>query len=141
VAGRWVPTPVTPRYVAQRPPVLPWLTAVAGLLAVLVLVGASALVIPMVLALAGAGFAAWRWWSAMAVAARRNDEVRSSPGRHARVDGAVDLSALVPGQRSESPVLPPSTMATGAARTAGANAEPISVERSGGEGRHRSPRP
>jgi hypothetical protein len=136
--------------------VLPWLTAVTGLLAVLVLAGASVLVVPMVLALAGAGFAAWRWWSAMAVAARRNDEVRSSPGRHARVDGAVDLSTLVPGQRSESPVLPPSTVSTGAVRAAGSGAEQISAEqvgaeqvsaeqssgeRSSGEGRHRSPRP
>ncbi|HEX4250784.1 MAG TPA: hypothetical protein VH008_23165 [Pseudonocardia sp.] len=96
---------------ARRPPVLPWLMGAALVLAVLVLVGASALVVPMLLAMAGAGYAAWRWWSAMAVAGRMNDEVRTGPGRHARSDESVDLSALVPGQRSESPVLPTSTAA------------------------------
>ena len=101
-------------------------------MAVLVLVGATALVVPMVLAMAGACYAAWRWWSAMAVAARLNDEVRSSPGRHARPDGVVDVAALVPGQRSESPVFPPSTTTTGAATAADA-------ERISGEGRHRFP--
>jgi hypothetical protein len=141
----------------------------AMLLAVFVLVGASALVIPMLLAMVGAGVAAWRWWSAMGVAGRLNDEVRSSPGRHARPDGAVDLSALVPGQRSDSPVLPPSratgvssASAVGAGDRSGADsaadrsgAGPSDADRSdadrsgagrsdaeqpGGEGRHRFPR-
>jgi hypothetical protein len=129
----------------------------AGVLAVLVLVGATVLVVPMLLAMAGACYAAWRWWSAMAVAARMNDEVRSTPGRHARADEGVDVGALVPGQRSESPVLPPTAAGRYSVPAAGSGdrtdagrpdagrpgSEQTGEGQSGagptGEGRHRSP--
>jgi len=101
---RWIPTPVTPRYVAHPPPVLPWLALATGVLAVLALVVASALLVPALLALAGAGFATWRWRAARTLAQRMNDEVHAGPGRHARPDEPSDAPNLVPGQRIVSPV-------------------------------------
>ena len=101
---RWIPTPVTPRYVAHPPPVLPWLALATGVLAVLALVVASALLVPALLTLTGAGFAMWRWRAARTLAQRMNDEVRAGPGRHARSDEPSDAANLVPGQRIVSPV-------------------------------------
>jgi hypothetical protein len=105
--GRWIPAPVIPRYVARRPPALPWLCAGAVVSAVLVAIGATGLVIPAALALIGTGFTTWRWRAARALAARKNEEVRTSPGRHARPDEPIDPSVLVPSQRAGSPTLSP----------------------------------
>jgi hypothetical protein len=107
--GRWIPTPVTPRYMAHRPPALPWLCMGTVVLAVLVSIGATGLLIPAALALIGTGFTAWRWRAARALAARKNDQVHTSPGRHARPDEPIDPSVLVPSQRAGSPTLSPAT--------------------------------
>jgi hypothetical protein len=106
---RWIPRPVTPRYVARRPPALPWLCLGAVVLVVLVAIGATGLFIPAGLALVGTGFTAWRWRAARALAERRNDQVRTSPGRHARPDEPIDLSTVVPSQRGGSPARSPTT--------------------------------
>jgi len=106
---RWIPSPVTPRYVAHRPPALPWLCLAAVVLVVLVAIGATGLLIPAALALVGTGFTAWRWRAARALAARKNDQVRTSPGRHARPDERNDLSAVVPSQRAGPPAWSPAT--------------------------------
>ncbi|HEY0577379.1 MAG TPA: hypothetical protein VGD73_25015 [Pseudonocardia sp.] len=94
---------------ARRPPALPWLCVGTVVLAVLVAIGATGLLIPAALALIGAGFTAWRWRAARALAARKNDQVHTSPGRHARPDEPIDPSVLVPSQRAGSPTLPPAT--------------------------------
>jgi len=125
LAGRWIPTPVTPRYVTRRPPALPWLCLGTVVLVVLVAIGATGLLIPAALALVGTGFTAWRWRAAWARAARKNDQVRTGPGRHARPDEPVDPSALVPSQRAGSPASPPATDPVG---TEPVGTEPVSTD-------------
>ena len=128
--GRRIPTPATARYVARRPPALPWLCLGTVVLVVLAAIGATGLLIPAALAVIGTVLTARRWQAARALAARRNDQVHTGPGRHARPDEPVDPSALVPSQRAGSPASPPAAEPAAAplAATEPAATEPAATE-------------
>jgi hypothetical protein len=102
-AARWVPTPRTLRYVAKRPPALPWLFWATAALGLLAMIASPALLIPAGLVLLLTVLTGLRWRAAKSLAEQKNAEVSSAPGRHARADDADTLSALVPAQRSAPP--------------------------------------
>ncbi|WP_445185241.1 hypothetical protein ACTXG6_44110 [Pseudonocardia sp. Cha107L01] len=102
-ATRWVPTPRTLRFVAKRPPALPWLFWATAALGLLAMIASPALLIPAGLVLLLTVLTGVRWRAAKSLAEQKNAEVSSAPGRHARADDADAVSALVPAQRSAPP--------------------------------------
>jgi hypothetical protein len=100
---RWVPTPRTLRYVAQRPPALPWLFWATAALGLLAMIASPALLIPAGLVLLLTVLTGVRWRAAKSLAEQKNAEVSAAPGRHARADDADAGSALVPAQRIAPP--------------------------------------
>jgi hypothetical protein len=99
-ATRWVPTPRTLRFVAKRPPALPWLFWATAALGLLAMIASPALLIPAGLVLLLTVLTGVRWRAAKSLAEQKNAEVSAAPGRHARADDADAGSALVPAQRS-----------------------------------------
>ncbi|MDT7599089.1 MAG: hypothetical protein QOK26_1166 [Pseudonocardiales bacterium] len=105
-ATRWVPTPRTLRFVAKRPPALPWLFWATAALGLLAMIASPALLIPAGLVLLLTVLTGLRWRAAQSLAEQKNAEVSSAPGRHARADDADTMSARVPAQRSAPPTDP-----------------------------------
>jgi hypothetical protein len=102
-ATRWVPTPNTLRYVAKRPPALPWLFWATAALGLLAMIASPTLLVPAGLVLLLTVLTGLRWRAAKSLAEQKNAEVSSAPGRHARADDTDTVAALVPAQRSAPP--------------------------------------